>query len=169
MIHRTVVRLLVLLTLLSAAYAWAGCSYVLSDDTLDQARAAIARRDVETVRTLVGRNPGLTEGNSGQLLLIAASCDPNIARILIDELGFDVTYTDSLGGVIYQVVSVAEPEPGCDEPAVFESLIVMLEAGADPCAVAKGDETQTPFRVAEEMGWSPELAELLRSHSQSCS
>lgn len=163
------IDIVVLLVMVVLLFAAAGCSSLMEpDEERHNLLEAIWADDLARIHSIVEANPGLKKGYDAQMTLIAAACKPGIADLLVNGLGFDVRFSDGLGGVVFQTVGVGRgPREKCPDEAVRESLEMMIRAGADPCATADR-RTTAPFEDAEAEGWPQETVAMLRSYSGGC-
>ncbi len=121
----------------------------------------------------------LRKGPYAVLLLGTASCDPDMMRLLVDELDVDANahYTNG-ASVLYAIL---DPENdiydddgdgqliACGDNSVLaESLSVVLNAGADPCLDSQVDPARPTVTVLREWGWPETIVETVEEFAQRC-
>jgi hypothetical protein len=165
----------VLLVVVAGVTSSCGLSAFNEFEARDEARAAVFSGDKEGLAQLVSDHPALRNQDAQQLLLGSTACRPEMARFMIDELGFRAD-TDFEGwGVLNEILT---PETGedelsnedfCSTEVLAETLQILLEAGADPCLSPDDDDASRPLLAAKAWGYSEAVTNELNSHGFSCS
>jgi hypothetical protein len=165
----------VLLVVVAGVTSSCGLSAFNEFEARDEARAAVFSGDKEGLAQLVSDHPALRNQDAQQLLLGSTACRPEMARFMIDELGFRAD-TDFEGwGVLNLILTpetgedeLSNSEDFCSTEVLAETLQILLEAGADPCLSPDDDDASRPLLAAEAWGYSEAVTDELNSHGFSC-
>jgi hypothetical protein len=142
----------------------------------DEARGAIRRGDSERLAQLVNEHSGLRSADAQLLFLASTGCHPEMARFMIDELGFRAdTERDDGWGVLNEILApgtgeedLPNTEAECSTGDLVRTLRILLAAGASPCLSTDGDGASRPLLAAEAWGYSEAVTNELNSHGFSC-
>lgn len=150
------------------------------------AKRAVLNSDLDLLRRTVHEFPSFAQGERGATLFAFSVCQPDAASMMINEWGFDVTTVVDGSGVVGDLLAIERgidgtilqpqnlagevvPANRCEDPAaVYETLRLVLDAGASPCAAPVDDPGLSPVLAASEAGWEPEVTEILTEYADQC-
>jgi hypothetical protein len=165
----------VLLVAAAVVLSSCGLSTWIEFEARDEARAAVFGGDQEALAQLVSDHPALRKRDAQELLLGSTACQPEMARFMLDDLGFRAD-TDFEGwGVLNEILApvtgeedLPNTEAECSTGDLVRTLRILLAAGASPCLSPDEDDASRPLLAAEAWGYSEAVQKELASHGFRC-
>lgn len=163
-----------------------GFEVLCEDEMWTAAKRAVRDSDLDVLREVVREFPSFSEGERGATLFAFSVCQPDAASMMIVEWGYDVTAVVDGSGAVRDLLgidrgidgSILQPRDlagevmaanGCEDPAaVYETLRLVLDAGASPCAAPVDDPGLSPVLAAGDAGWEPAVTEILLEYTDQC-